>query len=601
MSVEMSGIFQGRLFCNADYTYIVDSLMRPVDSPEPARHLKGCVVHPGGDTLFGFSHSTFVWVDKEYRLVKTSLAPVRITSACYQENTLWLGGLNGLWRMQDTVPEYMGNKYPALSVRIDDMVADDAGRLWISTRGDGVFVLDHDTVHHFDQEAGLSSNTCRSIAVDAQGNVWVATNKGISVLSDYNRFSGRATISRYNRTDGLLSNEVNFIEVEQETVWMGGPEGLCWVPASKLLVNLTPPPVYINSVITGSDTLQATDSIVMEYEDNRMRIICEGVSLRNANRISFRYRLSGSAEGWVHTQSREITFSNLEPGDYTFVLYALNSNGIPSTSPATLHIHVIRPFTKTYWFYALIALGVFALLFFIVRFRLNAIRRKSARRSTEDRRMAELRLSALRAQMNPHFIFNAINSIQHYILNSDSDKAYSYLAKFSKLIRLVLDQSQSNTITLKQELEMLGLYIELEQLRFEHPIAITLHVQESIDQSGIRLPGMLIQPYVENAIWHGLLPLKGRDGLLNISISEEKEKLLIVIEDNGIGREAAQVNHKEKARRSYGMLITDERLKLMGRSEFNVHLITIIDRTDEEGDGCGTRVEITISLTNLRE
>ena len=601
ISVEMSGVFQGKLFCNADHTYLIDSAMHVVASSEPSRHLKGCCLHPGGDTLFGFSHSAFAWIDKEYRLVKTSLAPVRITSACYQENTLWLGGLNGLWVMHDTVPEYVGDKYPGLTVRIDDMVADDAGRLWIATRGDGVFVLDHDTVHHFDQKTGLSSNTCRSIALDAQGNVWIATNKGISVLSDYNRFNGRATIARYNRSDGLLSNEVNFIEVNEGTVWMAGPDGLWWVPANKLLVNLTPPPVYINAVIAGNDTLSVIDSIVLEYEDNRIRIICEGVSLRNASKISFRYRLSGSTEGWVHTQSREITFSNLDPGDYTFILYALNANGIPSTTPATLHVHVIRPFTKTYWFYALIVLGVCTLLFFIVRFRLNAIRGKASRRSSEDRRMAELRLSALRAQMNPHFIFNAINSIQHYILNSDSDKAYGYLAKFSKLIRLVLDQSQSNTITLKQELEMLGLYIELEQLRFDHPIAISLNVEESIDQSGIRLPGMLIQPYVENAIWHGLLPLKDRNGLLNISITEHKEKLLIVIEDNGIGREAAQDNHKEKERRSYGMLITDERLKLMGRSEFNVHLITIVDLADEAGKGLGTRVEITISLTNLQE
>jgi LytS/YehU family sensor histidine kinase len=242
-----------------------------------------------------------------------------------------------------------------------------------------------------------------------------------------------------------------------------------------------------------------------------------------------------------------------------------------------------------------------ATIFTLARLRVNAVRRKVARKSTEEQRMAELRLSALRAQMNPHFIFNAINSIQHYILHNDSDKAYSYLAKFSKLIRLVLDQSQHKTITLKQELEILGLYLELEQLRFEHPIRISLNVPPDIDQSGIRLPGMLVQPYVENAVWHGLLPLKEREGVLSISIREEKENLLITIEDNGIGRMAALQGKKEAGRRSYGMLITSERLKLMGRPDFNVHSVTVMDLYDDAGKALGTRVEITIGLSNLQD
>ena len=601
ISVEAAGIFNSRLFSNTDNTYFNDTNLKPVGAPGPARHLKGCTVHPGGDTLLGYSHSTLAWMNKDLGVIKTCFTPERITSACYQDDVLWLGGLNGLWRCVDTTFKYFGDKYDGLNTRIDDMITDSQGRLWISTRGDGVFVLDHDTVHHFDRSAGLSSNTCRSITCDEKDNIWVATNHGISVISDYNRFLGKANIARFDITDGLLSDEVNFIEVKDGTVFMASSEGVCWVPTNKLLINLTPPPVYITAIYNGDDTLDVTDTLFLDYNysDKRVRFLCEGISLRNSAKLSFRYKLVGSLDYWITTESREITFSNLEPGDYTFMLYALNANGIPSLQPAMLQIHVNTPFTQQWWFYAIIVFVVIVSLYSLARIRANTIRRKAAKKSEEEQRMSELRLSALRAQMNPHFIFNAINSIQHYILNKDSDKAYSYLAKFSKLIRLVLDQSQLKTITLKQELEILGLYLELEQLRFEKPIQITLNIDPDIDQSGIRLPGMLIQPYVENAIWHGLLPLQDRDGVLTITITEENDNLMIAIEDNGVGRSASGGTQKDPERRSYGMMITGERLKLMGRGEFNVNRVAVIDRTDENGNPRGTRVEITISLTNF--
>lgn len=604
ISVEAAGVFAGKLYSNTDYMYFNDSSMQQIGEHGAARHLKGSAVHPHGDTLLGFSHSSLVWMDRNLNVYKSCLTPERIISACYQENILWLGGLNGLWQVIDTSIVYYGDKFPGLNTRIDDMVVDVHSRLWISTRGDGVFVLDHDTVHHFDRNSGLSSNTCRSICKDEKDNIWVASNRGISVISDYNRFTGSAVIARFDITDGLLSNEVNFIEVKDGTVWMAGPEGLCWAPTNKLLINLTPPPVYINAIIKGYDTLPVDDSIILDYDysDERIRFMCEGVSLRNGSKLSYRYKLVGNTDYWITTQSREITFSNLPPGDYTFILYALNANGIPSLNPAVVRIHVNTPFMKTWWFYTLVVIATLGALYLLARLRTNAIRRKLAAKSEEEQRMSELRLSALRAQMNPHFIFNAINSIQHYILNNDSDKAYGYLAKFSKLIRLVLDQSQSKTITLKQELEILGLYLELEKLRFEKPITVTLNVPTDIDQSGIRLPGMLIQPYVENAIWHGLLPLTDRGGDLTISITEEDDdNLLIVIEDNGVGRDAAGTSQKDPERRSYGMLITRERLKLMGRSDFNINRVAIIDLIDENGQPSGTRVEITISLTNLQD
>jgi ligand-binding sensor domain-containing protein len=601
ISTEAAGVFNSKLYCNTDHSYFCDSNLRQIGAPGALRHLKGFVAHPNGDTLIGYSHSSIVWLNRNLEEIKSCFAPERITAACYKDNILWLGGLNGLWRCVDTSIVYFGNKYPGVDARIDDMVTDSDGRLWISTRGDGVFVIEHDSVHRFDQTKGMSSNTCRSIACDEKDNIWVATNHGISVISDFNPFTGSANITRFNITDGLLSDEVNFIEVNDGTVFMAGSEGVCWVPTNRLLINLTPPPVFITSVFSGDDTLKVSDTLFLDYDygDQRIRFICEGISLRNSGKLSYRYKLTGSVDYWITTESSEITFSNLEPGDYTFILYALNANGIPSLQPAMIQIHVNTPFTRQWWFYTLVTVVFVLTLLLLGRMRANVIRRKAAAKSEEEQRISELRLSALRAQMNPHFIFNAINSIQHYILNKDSDKAYSYLAKFSKLIRLVLDQSQSNTITLKQELEILSLYLELEKLRFEKPIEVILNVTSDIDQSGIRLPGMLIQPYVENAIWHGLLPLKDREGKLTISIAEEKDNLLISITDNGVGRSASGGTQKDPERRSYGMMITGERLKLLGNRDFNVNRVLVNDLRDADGNPAGTCVELTISLSNF--
>lgn len=601
IAIEVASEFKGKLFANSDYTYGLDSMLQPNGKVYTQRHIKGFARHPSGDTLFGFSHSYFIWLDSSLREVKYSQSPVRFISACYLGNDLYLGGMNGLWQLRDTFPEYLGKTYPGLDTRIDDMVADLSGCLWIATRGDGVFVLDHGQTHHFVTDDGLSSNTCRSITLDSKGNVWVGTNKGVSVISNFNPLTGTASISRYTTANGLLSNEVTMLDVKDDVLWMAGPEGLCWVPANRLLVNMTAPPIYITEIIAGNDTLSGGDSIYLDYSNNRLVVMYEGVSLPNASTLRYRYRISDSQREWITTDSRELSLTNIDPGQYTLTIYALNANGIPSKEPAVLFFTVSTPFYLTYWFYGLVVISIAAIVYFAVRARISVVRRKTAERSTAERRMLELRLSALRAQMNPHFIFNAINSIQHYVLHNDSEKAYTYLARFSKLIRLVLEQSQSNTVPLKHEIELLQLYMELEQLRFSKPVKINLEIDPELDQSGLRIPGMLMQPYVENAFWHGLQPLTQRSPELNIQIHKVKDSLRITITDNGIGRrEAAKLASTTKGR-SFGMVITNERLRLTGRAGPMIDMVTVEDVFDESGAIAGTKVELILSLINLQD
>jgi LytS/YehU family sensor histidine kinase len=223
----------------------------------------------------------------------------------------------------------------------------------------------------------------------------------------------------------------------------------------------------------------------------------------------------------------------------------------------------------------------------------------SREKADTEKRIAELRLSALRAQMNPHFIFNAINSIQHFVLQNNSEQAYNYLAKFSRLIRLVLDQSQSESISLDQELKMLNLYIELEQLRFERPFSYEIIVDEELADNNIKVPGMLVQPFVENAIWHGLLPKKTGEAWIRIEFRRQKGFTEITIEDNGVGRKAAEkLRPKDEKRRSYGLQITEERLRISEEKSPDQPVIQITDMHNENGDATGTKVVIQLNSAN---
>jgi len=216
------------------------------------------------------------------------------------------------------------------------------------------------------------------------------------------------------------------------------------------------------------------------------------------------------------------------------------------------------------------------------------------------KQLSELELKALRAQINPHFLYNCMNSINRMILENENESASQYLAKFSKLVRLILENSEKPTVSLRNELTMLEAYIKLEGLRFKGRIDYTISVDENLDPDAIFLPSMVLQPFVENAIWHGLMNRKnGSKGLLKIAVKEENEILNLTIEDNGIGREAARELREKSVLKteSMGIKITEERLKLIAQKNRG-KLIRIVDLKNQLNEALGTRVEITVPLYN---
>lgn len=210
----------------------------------------------------------------------------------------------------------------------------------------------------------------------------------------------------------------------------------------------------------------------------------------------------------------------------------------------------------------------------------------------------ELQQQMLRSQMNPHFIFNSINSIQGYILKKNEEQAYDYLAKFSKLIRIVLNYTFEKTIPLKQELEMLSLYVELEQMRFEKSFDFHITIDENVDEFEIDVPGMFVQPYIENAIWHGLMNIESeKKGVIQLHVSANKKVLKIVIEDNGVGRELSQTFKSKATHNPVGMKLTAERLANINKQLDSKNAkVVVTDLYDNYAKATGTRVEIYLPI-----
>jgi len=282
-----------------------------------------------------------------------------------------------------------------------------------------------------------------------------------------------------------------------------------------------------------------------------------------------------------------------------FEVKAKYLNGI-SSKPIQLTFTIKRPFWQTWWFYVLLSsvvLGGFW-MYFKRRFtRLENEKTILLEKAQVDKELIFYQLENLRSQMNPHFIFNALNSIQEYIVTNEKANASVYLVKFSKLIRLYLEHSRESEVPLEEEIKALQFYLELEKDRFEDTLNFTIHKEEIINAKTTKVPSLFIQPYVENAIKHGLLHKK-ENRIVNISFTQNTHtnELICVVEDNGVGREAsAEINkNRREYHKSFATSANQKRVELINKTRSKKISVAIEDLYDEAQKTLGTRVIIHI-------
>lgn len=443
---------------------------------------------------------------------------------------------------------------------------------------------------------GLPNDVVYGILKGVNNTYWLSTNDG---LIEYDLESNSFTsydLSYY--LQGLEYNEGAYWKTRDNTLYFGGQNGFNYFKEKDIKRNLNPPKVVFTSFKTGNVShdfavdINYLDELHIEYNENLISFGFSALSYSNASANTYMYQLEGFDNDWIKAgKRREAFYTHLSPGEYTFRVRATNHLGIWSENDHSIKIIVTPPYWQTWWFRILIGLlivGLIALIFWQ--------RTKSISRSYKHQ-LVDLELKALRSQMNPHFIFNSLNSIQYFVLKNEPKEAYTYLTKFSSLMRMILQNAQVKYITLQEEYDWLYTYLDLEKLRMENELDFNISIVGDISPKKIYVPSMLIQPYVENAIVHGLLP-KTENRKLDISFVQQKNQLKCVIEDNGIGRaKSAELNaSRTKKHKSQGIKVTSERLKVLTRDMSETPEFFILDLFDENNEACGTRVTIYLPI-----
>lgn len=531
-------------------------------------------------------------------IILTTNLPM-IFSICKSNDNIYLGTKTGLYKFKNGKAIYLGDYNPKLKYRIDDIIAAADNELVLATKGYGVLILKNDSIQYqFTERDGLASNITKHFALDGLKNIWVGTNKGISRLKKNQK--GTYDLNTINMSEGIVSSEINQLIVVDSVLYFATNKGLGEIKVKDAFNEGYKIPVYIESLIIDNVKYNIDSIQKISYDKNIIQILYKGVDVKSEGDILYKYRLIGLENDWTYSKNIFVQYTTLPPGKYQFVVYALNSNGEASVKPASIIFIVSTPFWKQWWFIVILIILVGVIAYYVITKRVKSIQKKEEEKTRFNKLIADSELKALRAQMNPHFIFNAINSIQSFVLKNDSKSAQKYLTKFARLIRSVLENSKYELVLLSKEIQALELYIELESLRASFSFDYEIILEDSMHADHYYIPPMIIQPYVENAILHGLTPLKERRGKLTLIFSQKGNILNCIIEDNGIGREAAQAikQRKDLGRESMGMAVTQSRIEMLNLQSSLYTKVSVIDKYSN-GEACGTTVEVNIEIKKI--
>jgi ligand-binding sensor domain-containing protein len=448
---------------------------------------------------------------------------------------------------------------------------------------------------------GLSSSNITGLICDKKGDMWIIGNRGLARYRPASR-----ELQSFDEKDGLLAGNHKFSSYylsPDGKVYIGAEDGYNYFHPDSLGAAAPPLKAYIKE-LSLQDTVINTLSVQqlkLSWHQNNLQFGYLAVDHKTGPYLQYRYKLAGLDSNYVYAgRQRTVRYTNLKPGNYTFNV-EVSANGKDWYAAKPLEVHIAIAFWNTGWFRILVIVGLLLLAYAWYRFRIRQVRKQAQMKADYEIRLNDLENSALRAQMNPHFIFNCLNTINAFVSRNEKTLANQYISRFSKLIRMILDHSRQRTITLEEELEALELYLQIEQVRFEGRFDFEIAVDKDIDTENTAIPGLLIQPFAENAILHGLLPSK-KPGLLKVSITNAQDLILIVVEDNGVGRAAAAAARTvhQPLQKSHGTEITWKRVALFNKEHGVDVEPVVVDLVDERGNAGGTRVEVRlIKVANL--
>ena len=489
-------------------------------------------------------------------------------------------------------------------------------------------LLHYDKNFNILKEYGKStgySGTVLNMQSDRAGNIWyVNTEKQIGRIN-----SKTGIVSTLSSANGYQSQFFDWFTpgaIDSRGYIYFGESGLATGKSGMIQINpekyisVTPSTIYFSALninykpFTLSTGVNNLRDLSLSYDQNSISIETGIIDYYSMGKSHLRYKLEaeGKTAEWQYGPAYfTIRYDDLRPGNYRLVLQSSNASNEFTGLEKILNIKISPAFWDTWWFRIITGILLVGGFYTAIRYRLNQKFRLKLESTEKEKQLADMRQStaelkqqttelemqALRAQMNPHFIFNSLNSINRFILQNNRLQASEYLTKFSRLVRLILLNSQSALISLENEIESVKLYLSLEALRFNDHFEYKLSVDPDLDISVLKVPSMIIQPYIENAIWHGLMHKKEK-GQLDIELSREEDHLYLKITDNGIGREqsAALASKSATLHKSMGLSITARRIAMLQSGNYKGSSVVINDLVNEEGSAAGTEVVIKIPV-----
>lgn len=536
---------------------------------------------------------------------------VTVRDFCKTGNKVYCATDKGLYLIQGNRLEsvYKFNK------TIYSIVKDIENSLWIGTE-EGLFRLKEGRIEQIPFSIDPSSNFINFLNYSNQ-KLFIGTNNGLFVLSNIqgNDFD----IKNYGIAEGVVNLETNinssFID-KNGLLWFGTASGLVsFFPPQKNEKFPLPLLVLKNILINyqqidfgkfsdGINKQGLPLNLRLPFTKNNLTFEMDGISLANFPGMQFQFWLEGQDSKWTPLNSNTtITFNGLSAGDYILHARCVDVKGNMSKE-IIFEFTVKQAFYKTWWFVGGLILLIGLLVYRIFKFRLQREREKNDREKMEYKsKLLTLEQKSLNASMNRHFIFNSLNSIQYFINTQDRLSANRFLTNFAKLIRKNLDSSEDgNLVSLSQELERLELYLSLESMRFKDRFEYKINCQKDIDTESVVIPAMMLQPFIENSIIHGILPDESKKGIISLDIQLQKDILIIKISDNGVGIETSLKNkiNYDGDHRSQGMEITTKRIELLKKlTNRSFELIGPIQIMNNDGSINGTCVTLKFQIENL--
>lgn len=517
---------------------------------------------------------------------------------------LWIGTTNtGLSRMPKGTRHLQQFHYNPLDTtsfwgkNVRAFLEDSKGRLWIAGEGLNLYHRDSKTFSHFTIEDGLPSNSIFSIVEDDKDNLWLTTDNGLCHFSIETE-----SFRTYFEADGTHSKKFNKagLKLKSGELLFGSDNGFVIFHPDSLKQNLLIPPVVLTQIKVFEDKvfedLSETPQLILRPKQNTLTFEFSALDYNLPEANKYLYKLEGSDMDWIETdaENRSIRYTNLPPGEYTFLLKGSNNNGVWGSLSTPVNITIKSPFWARWWFILLVAFSTIGLIV------LGVLNRE--KEMIKEKKTRELEHRFLRSQMNPHFIFNSLGAIQSYIFKNKPLDAGTYLSNFSELIRLILDNSRHELIPLDKEITTLKHYLGLQKLRFPDKLDFHFDIDENLNTESIKIPPMMLQPFIENSIEHGFKNAKTA-GTITISIHSKNNFIVLETEDNGMGILASEKEKKktkeEPAFHSLATKITRERIKNLNKRKREKVILNIVDLSTLDQGLRGTRVSIKIPLKHI--